>query len=283
MARNIEEIYEKAIEQTKPDLLETILEQKVEPMDEVDEIVKQEDITERKKGKKIVAFSSVVGVVAAVFILFVLYRPVWIDTTVTIDVNPAFEMQLDKKDIVKKAIGVNEEAKEILEQTQITGLDIEEATDKISVILVKEGYVKKNSVVLVSVEGTKEEQIQDMKERVKLRIEESCKSKQPVVLTQSMKKEENMEKVAKEYGISKGHAALICNMEKEDKEWTVEQLASMTVEELVTSAEKKGVLLDDISKNTKTEEKNVQNVAKENKIQSTSTATVEKKDTKIEN
>ena len=47
--------------------------------------------------------------------------------------------------------------------------------------------------------------------------------------------------VAKKYNISTGRATFIYNMTKTNADWNVDDLASMTIEELVSSVKKKGV------------------------------------------
>lgn len=249
MSKQIDKMYEKAIEHITPDILNNILEHEIVPMTEVDDIIRQDKTKINIKNEKRV--SPIIGmigmVVAAMFLLFIYNRQL-VDTVITIDVNPSFEIQLNKKEEVKKIIAINEDAKKIIKQADISDKKLEVVIEELIVIMQDTGYLKQEAAVLVSVQNKNKDIVQSMKAKIEGKIKNICKEEQiePVILTQSMEKDKEVEGVAEDYHISKGRAKFICNMAKEGDDWTVEQLASMTIEELVTSAQEKDVNISDI-------------------------------------
>lgn len=246
MLKSIEQRYESAIKQMTPDLLEHILSQDIIPMKEEDEIIQQS--SNNKSRKRQVAFLSAMGVVAAaVFLMFFINRNIVV-TSISLDVNPSFEIQLNKKDEVKRVIGVNTDGKKVVEQAGLKDKNLEETIEELMLVLEHNGYLKSESAVLVSVQNKKEENAQNIEKKLKKQIKEICDNSpnKPKVYAQLVGEDRKVEEIAKSYHISKGRATFIYNMVEKNSEWKVEELASMSIEELVKSAEEKGVKVSEI-------------------------------------
>lgn len=278
MLKSIEERYENAIEQMVPDRLDDILAQDIVPMQEEDEIVHQE--TNSKNKRRQGAYISVVGVaVAAMFLLF-LYNKNLVETTITIDVNPSFEIQLNKEEEVKSVIGINEDGKKIVEQAEFKDKNLKHTVETLMQVVEKNGYFKKKSAVLVSVQNKEEEAAQGMEKKLKKQIKKTLESSEtkPKVYAQLVRPDKEIEEVAKSYQISKGRATFICNMIKKDCEWKLEELGSMSIEELISCAKEKGVKVSEIlEKQPKKEQAKKQKGTKQQRI-STSSALPDKKE-----
>ena len=244
MTKKVEELYEKAMEQITPNVLEEILEQKVVPMKEEDSILAQGE----RKEKKIGMYVSILGVAVAAMLLFALYNRSVVETCITIDVNPSFEIQLNKKQKVKKVIGINDDAKKIIKKADLEDKNLDNTMEKLMDAMDEDGYFDKNAAVLVSVQNKKIKTAQNIEKKVQKKMNQLCenRTKTPVVYTQSVREDKEVTAVAKDYCISKGRATFICNMVKKNQEWKVEDLASMTVEELVGAVKKKGEKVSEI-------------------------------------
>lgn len=265
MSKNIEKLYEKAIDQVVPDVLDEILVQNIVPMEKEDAIICP--IKEQKSHKKNHTYLSFVGVAVAAMFLFFLYNRTVVETRIIIDINPSFEVQLNKQGQVKQVIGINKDAQNMLVQINFTDKDLDSTIKKLIETLDENGCFKEETAVLLSVQNKKEETALYMEKKLKKQIKQLCNNieTKPIIYTQSVGIDKEIQEVAENYHISQGRATFIYNMVKKDSTWKVEELASMTIEELVNSVKKKGVNISDIlEKNDKTKE----------------TSTASKKDTK---
>lgn len=243
---NVEELYEKAIDQITPNVLDQILEQDIVPMKAEDAILSQE---KKKEGqRKMGAYLSVLGVAVAAMLLLFLYNRSVVETSITIDVNPSFEIQLNRQEKVKKVIAINEDAQKIVEQVDFTDKDLDSTMEKLMDAMDADGYFNKKAAVLVSVQNKKEETAQKIEKKVRKKMRRLCENskKMPVIYTQSVRTDKEIDEIARNYHISKGRATFICNMTKRDSDWKVEDLASMSIEELVVAVKQKGVKVSEI-------------------------------------
>jgi hypothetical protein len=69
---------------------------------------------------------------------------------ITIDVNPSVEMAVDGDELVLSARPLNDDAKQLLENTHLTGQHVDQAAAVLANESVKKGYLKAKSEVLVS-------------------------------------------------------------------------------------------------------------------------------------
>lgn len=257
MSKNIEKLYEKAIDQVVPDVLDEILVQNIVPMEKEDAIICP--MKEQKSHKKNHTYLSFVGVAVAAMLLFFLYNRTVVETRIIIDINPSFEVQLNKQGQVKQVIGINKDAQNMLVQINFTDKDLDSTIKKLIETLDENGCFKEETAVLLSVQNKKEETALYMEKKLKKQIKQLCNNieTKPIIYTQSVGIDKEIQEVAENYHISQGRATFIYNMVKKDSTWKVEELASMTIEELVNSVKKKGVDVSDIlEKNNKTKETN---------------------------
>lgn len=247
MSKNIEKIYKNSIEQIVPDILDNILAQDVVPMEREDDIICQ-TIKNKKNPKRNRTFLCAISVaVAAIFLLFLHNRSV-IETRIIIDVNPSFEVQLNKQGQVKKVIGINKDAQNILEKITFTDENLNNTIEKLIKTMDENGYFKNKTAVLVSVQNKQKNTALHIENTIKKQIKNLCKNSEtnPIIYTQSIENNKEIQKVAQNYHISNGRATLIYKMLKKDNSWKIEDLSSMTIDELLDAAKKKDVKISEI-------------------------------------
>ncbi|GIM47214.1 hypothetical protein DNHGIG_27630 [Collibacillus ludicampi] len=69
---------------------------------------------------------------------------------ITIDVNPSVELAIDRQELVLFANPLNDDAKKLLENTQLTGKQVDQAVAVLADESVRQGYLKAQSEVLIS-------------------------------------------------------------------------------------------------------------------------------------
>ncbi|CDE45095.1 putative uncharacterized protein [Clostridium sp. CAG:411] len=267
MSKKIEDMYVHAMEQITPDVLDTVLQQKERQTDY--SYVPQQPMT---KKRRIAPLTSLAGIaIAAVFFLF-FYNKLAIETIVTIDVNPSFEVQLNRQGEVRKITGVNKDGKEIVDQLTHKSKNLNTTIDSLLTQLDKKGYFSEKTAILVSVQNKQEKTATAVEKTVKKHMKQVCKqqNQNAVIYTQLVSTKKEITEVAKKYNISTGRATFIYNMTKTNADWNVDDLASMTIEELVSSVKKKGVTVSDILEQPKS-------VDKKNNVSNTPTATPSQK------
>lgn len=264
MSKNIEKIYKKSIEQIVPNVLDDIFAQNVLPMEKEDDIICQGDKKKEKHKRNQIYLSAISMVAAAIFLLF-LYDKTVVVTRIIIDVNPSFEVQLNKEGHVKKVIGINNDAQNILSQITFPDNNLKNTIEKLIRAINKNGYFKDKTAVLVSVQNNQINAAANMEKTIKKQIKNLCKNSDtnPHIYTQSIENNKEIQEVAQNYHISNGRATLICKILKKDSSWNIENLASMTIEELLDSVEQKGMKVSDILEKSK--KKTVSNKTKNNK------------------
>ena len=163
-------------------------------------------------------------------------------TVISIDVNPSIQLMVDADGKVDEAIGVNADAKAIIDGLGLEGLELEAALDLVLGALVEENYINElaNSI-LISVNN---EDIEIAEKYEKLAIDTVNKVLAPLgtdinVISQVVDSVSgNVAKLAKDLGISEGKAKFIADITAENDHLSAEALAEMSINDislLVTS------------------------------------------------
>lgn len=164
-------------------------------------------------------------------------------TVISIDVNPSIQLAVNADGKVEEAIGVNADAKAIVDGLGLEGLELEAALDLVLGALVEENYISElaNSV-LISVGN---EDIEIAEEYEKLAVDIVNKLLAPLgtdinVISQIVDHgAADVAKLAKELGISEGKAQFIADITAENGHLSADALAKMSINDislLVTSS-----------------------------------------------
>ncbi len=172
-----------------------------------------------------------------------------VDTTVYLDVNPSFTMSLNRLDRVVGTESDNEDAEAVLAQTDLEGKTVDEAMESLLEAMSGQGYFSgEDSTVLLSVECASTARRAQMSEGLSEEIEGYLEKKTTTggaIFCQTVQIDEETRAFAKSHSISSGKAALVLKLAKEHPEQDKEQMASYTMDELVTHLHDQNIDLRD--------------------------------------
>ena len=169
------------------------------------------------------------------------YTAKTVSTVVELDVNPSIELSVNKLDKVIGAKALNNDGEEILENLSLEKKKVKEATLCVMDEIVEQGFLtQEKATVLVSVENKSEKKTTKIKEDLSKEIETHLEKNdiEITVLKQTIKEDEISKKLAEEYNISTGKALLVKTLVEENSKLKEEELAKMTVDEIVKEAAK---------------------------------------------
>ena len=229
---NINEMLKSAVSNAAPDVLDNVLHA-------CDHEKGKVIYMEKKKNRSFAGFAAV----AAVFVLLI--AGIFIAknngfgitnnslaAVVSFDVNPSIELKVDSEEDVISVKGLNDDGKKVLEGMDLEDTDLEVAVNAIIGSMLKHGYINEmaNSILL-SVSGVEGYDADALE--TKLANEVNALLKNGAVLSQNVSNaDDKLVKLADEYGITVGKAALIQEIVKNSKTHTFEQLAGLTINEL---------------------------------------------------
>ena len=229
---NINEMLKSAVSNAAPDVLDNVLHA-------CDHEKGKVIYMEKKKNRSFAGFAAV----AAVFVLLI--AGIFIAknngfgitnnslaAVVSFDVNPSIELKVDNEEDVISVKGLNDDGKKVLEGMDLEDTDLEVAVNAIIGSMLKHGYINEmaNSILL-SVSGVEGYDADALE--TKLANEVNALLKNGAVLSQNVSNaDDKLVKLADEYGITVGKAALIQEIVKNSKTHTFEQLAGLTINEL---------------------------------------------------
>lgn len=225
-----------AIDKIPIDLLSTIKSQPVEKMDNHDFITKQDTQSDsRILWKPLMALGSMAAVFLIIFIgWWSQYNPV--DSLIYLDVNPSFEVSVDKNEQVIELKTLKPEDVALIDSIDYRGKDLYQVTEQLLDILISEGFIDAaHHTMLVSVLNDNMEirnrQANQLNSSIKAHLQNQ--SIQGVVLRQGIAKSNTIDDFAVEYEVSVGKMTFIRNLIILDSTLKVEDLAVLSLEDLV--------------------------------------------------
>ena len=158
-----------------------------------------------------------------------------VDSTVSLDVNPSIELQINKKERVLDVVALNNDGKTIIGDMELVGCKLDVAVSALIGSMLKNGYLSElaNSI-LVSVDNKNEQRGAALREKLTAEIDKLLKtdSFSGAVLSQMVTKSEELKTIADKYGISVGKAQLINEIISKNPTYTFEELSSLSINEL---------------------------------------------------
>ena len=156
-------------------------------------------------------------------------------STVSLDVNPSIEIQVNQKDRVLDVKPLNEDGAKVVGDMDFQGSDLDVAVNALIGSMLRNGYLTElaNSI-LVSVESGDPAKSAALQEELSREIEAMLQTNtfSGAVLSQTVSKDQDLQTMADTYGITLGKAQLIQQIVDQIPGHTVEELAPLSINEL---------------------------------------------------
>ena len=168
-----------AVEHATPDKLETVLSECETRQHAIANLAPQ-------RKKKITGWLRVCAAATAVVILFVsvyfiarFRKDTAVDSIVMLDVNPSFSLSINSKEKVLSFDALNEDAKAVLGNMDLSGVSLEVAVNALIGSMLQNGYLDElQNSILVSVENDNFERSERLREKVATAINHCMSSDQ---------------------------------------------------------------------------------------------------------
>lgn len=158
-----------------------------------------------------------------------------VDSVISFDVNPSIELKINANERIIEASALNEDAKTVLGKMNLAGSDLSVAVNAIIGSMIRNGYIDElSNAILITVDNEDRQKGAELEKRLADEINEilSSESFDAEVISQTIKKSEELVKLAKEYGITNGKAQLIKQITDTNKKYKFVDLATLTIHQL---------------------------------------------------
>ena len=163
------------------------------------------------------------------------YENILVDSIVDMDVNPSFELKINKKDRVLSFTPLNEDAAQAAEGHTYKDWNVEDAVKDLYRIMEEKEYLTDDRrTVLISVENKNPNRVSQLQSQLSNCIRKTAEeSKKTVrIVTQEKKKDQALNQTAQNYHISSGKLQFIRMMTAAYPDLDEETLSKMSMEEL---------------------------------------------------
>lgn len=242
----------RAVDQAPINLLETIKQQPYEKMTAHDDITSQTQeksfMHRSNRLKPSLALLSAAAVFLFAFINWQMNTR-WVDSMVYLDVNPSLQIETNRKDQVIRLSGLDEASQALIADLDFKGKDLEAVAAELLDRLVLGDYISSSEpAILLSVYNEdpekRDRQLSELDQAIHAYLQ-SLKI-QPIVLTQPLDPTQTLTDYAEANQISVSKMTLIRNMILLDPELKMEDLAKLTLEQLIKVSSKVTPDLDKI-------------------------------------
>lgn len=158
-----------------------------------------------------------------------------VDATVSLDVNPSVELQVNQKERVLNVNPLNEDGRIIVGDMDFTGSSLDVAVNALIGSMLQNGYLNElaNSI-LISVDNDDPARGADLQARLSAEVDRLLQtdSFSASVLSQTVVRSSELQQTAEQYGITLGKAQLIQDILSRSTLHTFDELAPLSINEL---------------------------------------------------
>jgi len=185
----------------------------------------------------------------AIFIFSVILnmRPM---AVVAIDVNPAIELKVNKKERVTEVILHNEQAQMVVGDMDLKHVDIEVAIHAIIGKMFQQGYLTNTkNTMLLTVQSDDTKYRKQLKNMLVRDIETSYQMYDTPIalLSQELNMHSHYQSVAQQYNISEGKASLIMEIIEGNENYQFENFVKMSIQDIQTLVHYKNIAYQSIT------------------------------------
>lgn len=166
------------------------------------------------------------------------YQNRQVESVIGIDVNPSVELSVNRKDKVLSARALNADAREVMSDMDLEGVDLNVAVNAVIGSMVTHGYLDDlDNAILVTVSNDSIRKATELRASVVSDIKKTLEENQvqAVVYDQQVVERDEMKALADEYGISYGKAYFLKELIDQNASLTMddmEELSSLSMEEI---------------------------------------------------
>ena len=158
-----------------------------------------------------------------------------VDATVSLDVNPSVELQVNQKERVLNVKALNEDGRIIVGDMDFSGSSLDVAVNALIGSMLQNGYLNElaNSI-LISVDNDDPVRGADLQARLSAEVDRLLQtdSFSASVLSQTVVRSSELQQMAEQYGITLGKAQLIQDILSRSTLHTFDELAPLSIHEL---------------------------------------------------
>ena len=158
-----------------------------------------------------------------------------VDATVSLDVNPSVELQVNQKERVLNVKAMNEDGRIIVGDMDFSGSSLDVAVNALIGSMLQNGYLNElaNSI-LISVDNDDPVRGADLQARLSAEVDRLLQtdSFSASVLSQTVVRSSELQQMAEQYGITLGKAQLIQDILSRSTLHTFDELAPLSINEL---------------------------------------------------
>ena len=166
-----------------------------------------------------------------------------VTASITLDVNPSVELQIDKEERVASCRGLNKEGEEILSEMNLTGSDVAVASYAVLGKMMVNGYLTgETNSVLVSVLSDEKKVGDEIEKHLTKDIHAYLENSSigAAIIGQYISDDEKLHAFAQDNGISEGKAWIIRQLAGTSERLTEESLLKLTTQELMLLWDERG-------------------------------------------
>lgn len=161
-------------------------------------------------------------------------------STISLDVNPSIQLQVNKNEKVLSAQAMNQDALEILDGMDLQGTQLNVAMNAIVGSLLQHGYLESlSSAILISVEDNNTKRAESLEDALTTEVDAALQraAAGAAVLSQTLTHDADLTAQAQTSNISVGKAALVKQVQSLNSSLDFDALAALSIEELKQLAE----------------------------------------------
>lgn len=152
-----------------------------------------------------------------------------VDTTVSIDVNPSIEIKANQRERVLEVNALNADGEQVIGTLAFKGTPLETAVNTLVDAMIAEGYLSPgDSTILVTIENKSEARAAAVESKLSAALAETKVD----VAAQTVKRDETLEALATQYGVSVGKAKYVMDVIAENPARTFAELVNLDVRTL---------------------------------------------------
>ena len=247
--KGVEQRYKTAFSQAVPDMFDAILEKCTDSSDKA--IIVPMFENKKPLWRKMISVAAAIAIVLISGFVgsqisntkVVSGNPEMVDSIVSLDVNPSIELLINNEERIIEANPLNEDAKIVIGKMNFKGSDLSLAVNAIIGSMVRNGYIDEiSNAILITVDDDDQKKGAKLEKKLADEIGEILIGEgfEGAVISQTIKKDKKIAKLAEEYGITSGKAQLIKQIINKNSKYSFTDLASLPINQLnrIVSGEK---------------------------------------------